>query len=333
MESQGEKKRFGRLSQWFLRKQESSVILVLILYCVIVTIVNPVFISANNVVNILRSTGFTLIVVVGMTLVLITAGLDLSVGSVFAMGSIVCGICCTAGISVWLSMLIGTGVGLLFGMTIGFTIVKTGIPPLMITLGMQYIGRGMVSAITKGVPVYPLPDGFTSLEKISFFGIIPIIVPVSILIAVAGHIVLSRTTFGRSVYAIGGNQEAAKISGINIDRTKMIVYSLTSALAAFSGIMMASRLGSAEPSTGTGFEMKVICACIIGGTSSFGGTGTVLGAALGAVFMEVITNSLTLMKISVYWQNLFFGVILIAAVLLDQYKRALMMRQSVKVKE
>lgn len=333
MKTETEKQGFAGLSQWFLRKQESGVILVLLLYCTIVSIVNPVFLSSSNLINIFRSTGFTLIVVTGMTIVLITAGLDLSVGSVFALGAIICGLCCNVGIPVWLSMIIGTGVGVVFGLFIGVTIVKTGIPPLMITLGMQYIGRGLVSVITKGVPVYPLPKEFVALEATKLFGLIPIIIPISLLFAAAGHIVLSKTTFGRSVYALGGNQEAARISGININRTKILVYMITSALAAFAGIMMASRLGSAEPSTGTGFELKVICACIIGGTSSFGGTGTIVGAALGAVFMEVITNSLTLMKISVYWQNLVFGAILIAAVLLDQYKRKLMLRQSVKTKE
>lgn len=323
----------SKVSKWFLHKQESSVILVLVLYCAVVGFVNPAFASLSNIVNILHSTGFTLIIVVGMTLVLITAGIDLSVGSVFALGAIICGLCTSAGLPVWLSIIIGTFLGTVFGYVIGFTIVKSKIPPLMITLGMQYIGRGLVSAITKGVPVYPLPDSFVNIGAVRLFGVLPLVVPISLLLAVIGHILLSKTTFGRSVYAIGGNQEAARISGININRTKIIVYVLTSTLAAFAGIMMSSRLGSAEPSTGTGLEMKVICACIIGGTSSFGGTGTILGAALGAVFMEIVTNSLTLMKISVYWQNLVFGTILIIAVLMDQYKRTLITRQSIKVLE
>ena len=333
MDGKRKRKGLSAISRWFLQRQESSVILVLVLYCIIVGVVNPVFFSPSNIINVLHSTGFTLIIVVGMTLVLITAGLDLSVGSVFALGAIICGLCCNAGLPVWLSIAAGTGVGAVFGLLIGTTIVKTGIPPLMITLGMQYVGRGLVSGITKGVPIYPLPDSFVSIEAARIFGEIPPIVPISLLFAVVGHILLSRTTFGRSVYALGGNQEAARISGINIDRTKILVYVITSTLAAFAGIMMASRLGSAEPSTGTGLELKVICACIIGGTSSFGGTGTVLGAALGAVFMEVITNSLTLMRIPVYWQNLVFGGILILAVLLDQYKRKLMLRQSIKASE
>lgn len=318
------------VGQWLLRTQESSIVIILVLYVTMVTIVNPVFISSSNLINVFRATGFTLIVVVGMTLVLITAGLDLAVGSVYALGAIVCGLCCQAEMPIVVAILAGLMVGVICGLLIGFTIVKTGIPPLIITLGMQYIARGMVSVITKGVPIYPLPDAFVSLESYKVFGTIPVVIPIALLWAAIGHVLLKHTVFGRSVYAIGGNQDAAKISGINISHTKIMVYVITSTAAAFSGILMASRMGSCEPSTGTALEMKVICAAIIGGTSTFGGMGTILGATLGALFMEIITNSLTLMKISVYWQNLVFGVILVAAVLIDQYKRQLMLRQSIK---
>ena len=321
---------FSNIGTWLLRTQESSILIILILYVTLVTCVNPVFLSPDNLLNVLRSTGFTLIVVVGMTLVLITAGLDLSVGSIFALGAIVCGLCCQAGMPVVVAIFMGIMVGVVAGFVIGGTIVKTGIPPLIITLGMQYIGRGMVSVITKGVPVYPLPEQFVAIESFKLFEVIPVIIPIALVWALFGHILLKHTVFGRSVYAIGGNQEAAKISGINIQRTKILVYVITSTSAAFSGIMMASRMGSCEPSTGTALEMKVICAAIIGGTSTFGGMGTIIGATLGALFMEIITNSLTLMKISVYWQNLVFGVILVMSVLIDQYKRQLMLRQSIK---
>ena len=195
------------------------------------------------------------------------------------------------------------------------------------------MARGLVSVLTKGVPIFPLPESFVDIGKARLFGQIPVIIPLAIVIAVAGHIVLSKTVFGRSVYAIGGNQEAARIRGINIGRTKMWVYMITGLLAALAGILMSSRLGSAEPSTGTALEMKVICGAIIGGISTFGGMGTIFGASLGALFMEALTNSLTLMKISVYWQNLVFGAVLILSVLLDQYKRVLTLRQSVKSTE
>ena len=314
----------------FIKSPESSIIMGLIIYIIIVTCVNPVFLSANNVINVLRSTGFTVIVVVGMTFVLIAGGLDLSVGSVFALGAVICGMCCASGMPVPAAILLGLLAGVLFGFINGILIVKTGIPPLIVTLGMQYAGRGLVSVLTKGVPIYPLPPSLVSMEKIRVFGIVPLVVIIALIVAAIGHIILAKTVFGRSALAIGGNSEAAKISGIDINKTKTLVYVMAAALGAFSGIIMASRLGSAEPSTGSGLELKVICGAIIGGTSIIGGMGTILGATLGALFMEIVTNSLTLMKISVYWQNLVFGVILIASVLLDQYRRSLILRQSIK---
>lgn len=315
---------------WFLRRPESGIILILLVFVTIATCVNPTFLSPKNVVNILRASGFTMISVVGMSMILITSGLDLSIGSVFALSSIVTCISITQwGLPVPVGILIGLMVGAVCGLLNGFLIVKTAIPPMIVTLGMQYALRGTVSVLTRGVPIYPLPEGFTAIEPTKLAGI-PLIVIIAVLIAIVGHIALSRTYFGRSVYALGGNQEAARISGVNINRTKMLVYVIMGILVSFAGIMTASRLGSAEPSTGTGLEMKVICGAIIGGISIAGGMGTMMGAALGAVFMEALTNSLTVMRISVYWQNVVFGVVMILSVLLDQYKRALIRRQSIK---
>jgi ribose transport system permease protein len=313
----------------FIQRQESSIIIALLLYMIIVSIVNPTFISRANLFNVLRSSGFTLITVVGMTFILITGGLDLSVGSVLALGGVITGIACREGLPVPFAILLGAGMGFIIGLINGFIVVKAGIPPLIVTLGMQYAAKGLVSVLTKGIPIYPLPVSFKLIEKVRAFGI-PAVVIFALLIAIAGHVLLSSTEFGRSIYALGGNEEAARISGIRTKRTKLWVYVVTSTLAALAGIFMAARLGSAEAAAGTGYELTVICAAIIGGTSTFGGTGTILGSVLGAFFMEVLTNSLTLMRISVYWQNLVVGTILILAVLLDQYKRNLIMRQAIK---
>lgn len=327
---EGKKNIFKLFFDWFLRRPESGIILILVVFVTIAASVNPAFLSSRNVLNILRASGFTMICVVGMSMILITGGMDLSIGSIYAIGALICGIAITSwGLPLWAGMLIGLLVGAASGVINGFLIVKTGIPPMIVTLGMQYTLRGLVSVLTKGVPIFPLPDAFVNLEPTKIAGV-PIIVLIAIVIAAIGHIFLSSTYFGRSVYALGGNQEAARISGINIRKTKMIVYICMGVLASFAGMMMASRLGSAEPSTGVGLEMKVICGAIIGGISISGGTGTMLGAALGAVFMEALTNSLTVMKISVYWQNVVFGIVMILSVLLDQYKRALIQRQSVK---
>lgn len=314
----------------FLHKQESSIILALLVYVTFVALVNNVFISSGNVFNIFRSAGFSLITIVGMTFVLITGGLDLSVGSVLALGGVIAGMMAKAGAPVPAAILSGILVGTLIGSINGFLIVKIGIPPLIVSLGMLYAARGLVSVITKGVPVYPLPKDFTSLEQLKLIGAIPFVVVVALLIAFVAQVVLKRTAFGRAVYAVGGNEEAAKISGINTGRTKFFVYFITSSLAATAGVIMAMRLGSAEAAVGTGYELIVISATVIGGTSIIGGSGTVIGAVLGGLFMEILTNSLTLMRISVYWQQLVVGTILILAVMLDQYKRKAMLRQSVK---
>lgn len=323
-------KKSNNLFKKLITKQESSIVIFLILFITIVTIVNPVFLTSKNLLNILRSTGFTMMSVVGMTFVLITAGLDLSIGSVFAIGSIVTGTMLAAGIPIALCITIGLTAGLAVGLINAVVIVKAGVSPIIATLAMLYMGRGFVSILTKGAPIYPLPQDFVSIEKVKIFGEIPIIIIISVIVAVIAHLILTKTVYGRSVYAVGGNEEAAKICGINIAKIKASVYIIVAVLAAFSGIMMASRLGSAEPASGSGFELKVICGAIIGGVSTYGGLGSIIGAALGALFMDVMTNSLTLMKIDVYWQNLVFGAILLASVLLDQYKRKMILSQAIK---
>ena len=314
----------------FMHRQESSIILALAVYILFVSFINSTFISSGNIFNIFRSSGFALISITGMTLILITAGLDLSVGSVLALGGVVSGMVAQAGLPVPLAILSGVLVGSLIGSINGLIIVRLGIPPLIVTLGMQYAARGLVSVITKGVPVYPLPKSFTAIEQVKLFGVVPTVVVVALSIAFVFHIVLTHTPFGRSVYALGGNEEAARISGINTHRTKFHVYLITSSLAGLAGVFMAARLGSGEAAAGTGYELTVICGSIIGGTSVLGGTGTILGAILGGLFMEVLTNSLTLMRISVYWQQLVVGTILILAVMLDQYKRNMMLKRSIR---
>lgn len=328
------KKLFKKIGNWFVSSPESGVISVLIIFTIITTCVNPAFLTTRNLINILRASGFTIIVVTGTAMILITGGLDLSVGSVYAFSSLICGFAMTkAELPIWLSVIIGVAVGVVFGLINGGLIVYCKIPPMIATLGTQYIARGLVTAFTKGVPLYPLPDNFIAIEPTKLFGTLPIIVLIGIVIAIIGHFILSKTVFGRSVFAIGGNAEAARISGIKIEKTRMIVYVLTAALAALAGILMSSRLGSCEPTAGTGLEMKVICGSVIGGISVVGGMGTILGAMLGAVFMELLTNALTFMKVSIYYQNVVFGSILILSVLLDQFKRNMIKKRSVSTRK
>lgn len=329
MNEGSKKKDLKAKMRWFMQKQESSIVIATVVYILFVTCINPTFISTGNIFNVLRTTGFTLITVVGMSLVLITGGLDLSVGSVLALGGVITGMMCKAGVPVFFAIIAGVLMGGIIGGINGLIIVKAGIPPLIVTLGMQYAARGLVSVLTQGVPIYPLPDGLMKIEQTRILNV-PMVVIVAVVIAVIGHIILSKSTFGRAVYALGGNEEAAKISGIDTKKTKFLVYVITSTLAALAGVFMAARLGSAEAAAGSGYELTVICGAIIGGISTFGGMGTIIGASIGALFMEILTNSLTLMRVSVYWQNLVVGVILVLAVLLDQYKRQLILKNSIK---
>ncbi|MEG2083458.1 MAG: ABC transporter permease, partial [Oscillospiraceae bacterium] len=211
----------------------------------------------------------------------------------------------------------------------GYTIMKFNIPPMIMTLGMMYMARGAVFISTKGWPIYPIPLAFQKIEQSEILGV-PTIIPICLVLCVIFQFLLTRTTFGRSIYALGGNKDAAKLSGINVKKIQVLVFSISGLMATFTGIMMAARLGSAQPSSGEGNEMNVIAACIIGGTSTFGGRGTVLGTAIGALFMSMLSNSMTLMKVDIYYQKLVIGAVLVIAVILDQYKRDMAQSKSLK---
>ncbi len=303
-----------------LRMREMGVLIPLVILSVVVGCINPVFFTFENFINVLRTTSFLFITGIGMTIVLISAGLDLSVGSVMALGSYVTALALTNGVPVPIAILIGIAAGMVIGLINGSIVVRLSIPPFIATLGMFYMAKGLVLILSKGVPIYPLPDAFNAIGQGSLVGI-PYIVLIAYCLGFVADFVLKRTTFGRAVYAIGGNEETARLAGIRVDGLKTSFYVIVGALAAFTGLLQAARLGSAQPSIGAQFELRVIAAVIIGGTSLFGGAGTILGTFLGALFMTVLTNSMSLMRVSPYWQQLVIGAIIILAVALDQYKR------------
>lgn len=316
----------------FWDMSESGIIIILIVYAVFVQCVNPRFLSALNIMNFLRQGGYILLGGIGMTMVLIACGLDLSVGSVLALSGIMSGFAMSKfNMPVPVGILVGLVVGLVLGMINGSIIIRFKIPPMIMTLGMMYMARGVVYITTLGVSVYPLPDSFLALEQSKLWGM-PVVVPFALLLAAAFHFVLNYTEFGRSVYAIGGNVETAKLSGINIGKVTLAVYAICGVLAGLTGLVYASRLGSAQPGSGDGYEMNVIAACIIGGTSTFGGRGTILGTVLGAMFMSMLSNSMTLMKIDVNYHKLVIGAVLVLAVILDQYKRELANKRATSLK-
>jgi ribose/xylose/arabinose/galactoside ABC-type transport system permease subunit len=303
-----------------LNKREMGIALPLVLLVIIVGIVNPVFFAFDNIINILRQSSFTFIIGVAMTFVLVGAGLDLSVGSVLALGGVISGLALLAGIPIWISILLGILAGVAVGVFNGVVIARFRIPSLIVTLGMLYFARGVVQVLTRGNPVYPLPNAFNFLGQGFLWGI-PVVVIVAAVLGVIGHIVLTQTAFGRAVFAVGGNRETARLSGINVERVLLWVYVLCGGAAGLTGVLTAARLASALSNAGTGMELQVIAACIIGGTSMFGGSGSILGTLIGVAFMNIIANGMVLMRISVYYQAMVIGAIIILAVGIDQYNR------------
>lgn len=309
----------GAVRSLFSRR-EIGIAVPLLLILVVVAVVNPVFYNADNLINVLRQSSFVFIIAVAMTFVLVAAGLDLSVGSVLALAGVTSGLALLAGVSTPLAVGIGIATGAGVGLFNGFVIARLDIPSLIVTLGMMYLARGLVQVLTRGTPVYPLPDSFNFLGQGSLGGI-PIVVWVAGLLGALGHVVLAHTTFGRAIYAVGGNRETARVSGINVTAVIVWIYILAGAAAGLAGVLITGRLGSAMANSGIGMELQVIAAVIIGGTSMFGGAGSILGTLIGVLFMSVLANSMVLMKISVYWQSVVVGAIIIIAVGIDQYNR------------
>ncbi len=303
-----------------IRLRDMGTLVPLVLLIIIAYFVNNSFLSFGNIVSMLKASGFLLIASLGFTLVLISGGLDLSVGSMLALGGVIAGMSISSNVPIPLAIVFGLLVGLMLGLVNAITIYRFSVPPFIMTLGMLYIARGIVNIVTKGVPVYPLGKEFQSLEQGTIVGI-PNVVILAGILSIVVHVILKYTRIGRAIYAVGGNREAAQLSGISISRVYLFVYSVCAMLAALTGIMMAARLGSAQPGVGVGFELQVAVAVIIGGASMFGGAGSVFGTIVGALFTSVLSNSMTVMKISVYWQNLIIGSILVLAVIVDQLNR------------
>ena len=319
-----EKKRKNPIVRWITAKKEVGIFLALMLIWIASGISNPNFFSVYNITNIVFQASFTYIVALAMTFVLILAGLDLSVGSVMGLSGVVTGFSLLAGVPVPISILFGLLTGAVVGLFNGFLIAVAKIPGFIVTLSSQYIARGMCEFLTRGNPVYPLPDTFTWLGqgkvRIGSVGIAWTVI-IAVILAIIAHIVLTQTTFGRSVFAIGGNAETSRLSGLNVVRSTMIVYLLSSCCAALSGILTAARLGSALSNAGMGYEMNAIASVIIGGTSMFGGAGSILGTTIGALLMTTVTNAMAMLDISVYLQKVVIGGIILGAVALDQFSR------------
>ena len=293
----------------------------LIVVFVFLSIASPAFLSADNLFNIGSQTAVTAVIAIGMTLVIITAGIDLSVGSVAALSGVL-GVMMMANLGLpWpLAVLGGTFVGAGAGLVNGLLVSFAGLNPFIATLGMLTVARGLTFIFTNAVAVFGAPDSFRLLGQ-GVIGPIPIPILTVLVVAVMGYIVLSRTKLGRYAYAIGSNPEAARLSGIPIRRYLTSVYVISGALAGFGGMIAASRVNSGQPNFGIGLELDVIAAAVIGGASLFGGQGSVVGTLIGAFLVALIRNGSVLLDVNVFYQQVIIGVVIWLAVFWDQYRR------------
>jgi ribose transport system permease protein len=296
--------------------RETILILVLLVAGIIMTVASPVFLTWSNIEAILLGLSVEGTIAVGMVILLVSGGLDLSVGSTLAFTGVVCGLALTGGVPAAPAIALALLAALAVGLVNGVLIARLKMNPFIITLGMMITVRGLLLVLAQGRAVLNLPASFTVVGQGKFLGIqYPIIVV--ILLVIVGDVLLRNTRFFRQNYYVGGKEQAARLSGINVDFVKIFDYGLIAVLAGISGLMITARFGSSSLTVGSGSELRVITAAIIGGASLNGGEGSVLGAFLGALFMGILANSLNLLGVDVYWQNLVTGLMLILAVVFD----------------
>ncbi len=296
--------------------RETILILVLVVGGAIMTAASSVFLTWPNLEAILLGLSVEGPIVVGMAILLVSGGLDLSVGSTLAFTGVVCGLLTVAGIPAVIAIVLSLVAALAVGMANGLLIAKMKMNPFIITLGMMITVRGLLLIIARGRAVLNLPASFTVVGQGRFLGVqYPIYVV--IILTVVGDLLLRNTRFLRQNYYVGGKEQAARLSGIKVDFIKIFNYCLVAVISGISGLMITARFGSSSLTVGSGIELRVLTAAVIGGASFNGGEGSVLGAMLGALFMGVLANSLNLLGVDVYWQNLVTGLMLILAVVFD----------------
>ena len=302
-----------------LAKREAAIFIALIGISVFITIFAPRFATGRNLYLVSRQISFVAIVALGELFVILTSGIDLSVGSNVGFSGVMAGIALAAGIPPIFALPLGMLAGIAVGLFNGAVIAYVGITPFIVTLGMLSMARGMIWGFTKGNPITEIPESFFFLAQGDIFGI-PAPVIIMFILAVIVHVVLTYTAFGRRIYAIGGNEEATALSGIDVKKIKLAIYGISGLFSAIAGILLVARFYSAQPSTGQGWELDAIASTVIGGTSLMGGVGSVLGVLIGAAIMGVIRNGLVLMKVSVYWQDFIIGSIIVLAAVIDRMK-------------
>jgi ribose/xylose/arabinose/galactoside ABC-type transport system permease subunit len=288
----------------------------LLTLCVILWAATPHFLTVSNLLNVLEQTALNAVVAVGMTFVIISGGIDLSVGSVLALAGICLALALEAGVPAPVAIAIALAVGTACGLVNGLLITLGRLPPFIATLGMMSVARGVALMLAEGRPISGFSEGFRAIATERILAI-PAPVLITIVIYAVAHFVLTRTVFGRTTYAIGGNEEAARLSGVQVRFHKTAVYGVAGLTSAGAAVVLTARLNSAQPTAGTMYELDAIAATVIGGSSLLGGEGTVSGTLTGALIMGVLRNGLNLLNVSSFLQQVVIGVVIIGAVLVD----------------
>ena len=288
----------------------------LLALCLILWAATPHFLTVSNLLNVLEQTAINAIVAVGMTFVIISGGIDLAVGSILALSGIALGVALQSGAGAPLAITLALAVGLACGLVNGALVTFGRLPPFIATLGMMSVARGAALMLAEGRPISGFGEEFRGLAT----GRV-LMVPAPAIIAAGiyavAHFVLANTVFGRAAYAIGGNEEAARLSGVHVRYHKTAIYGVAGLMSAAAAVILTARLNSAQPTAGTMYELDAIAATVIGGTSLLGGEGTIIGALIGALIMGVLRNGLNLLNVSSFFQQVVIGVVIIGAVLVD----------------
>lgn len=300
--------------------REYGVVLGFIALCIIITIAAPAFASQKNILNLLRQSSIIGIISAGMTFVIISGNFDISVGAVAALSGAVTMKLAASGCNIYLAILAALIVCGAVGLINGFIVAKVGIPSLITTMAMVSIVKGSMLMLTGG---YPITETYPFLDKLGNGYLLGIPIPVILFIVtvIIAHIVLTQTRFGRYVYSVGGNAEASKLNGINVDAYKIKVFMINAVLAGLAGVVLVGRMGTASPAAGDGYDMDAIASVVIGGTSVLGGAGSVLKTVIGVLMMSVINNSFNLLGVDMYFQYIFKGLIILIAVGIDSYSK------------
>jgi ribose transport system permease protein len=315
-------------------KQSDVVVLILALavLCVITYCLKPVFLSERNIMNTLRQVSLTAICGFGLTMIILVGEIDLSVGSQQAVAGIITVAVLNATGSILLAILAALAAGVVVGGLNGLLVTKFKINSMIVTLGTMAIWRGVSMVVTNAVSIQSAVPDFLGLAT-GFVGQVPNAVIIAAVIFAVIYYVLGHTTFGRYIYAIGGNKEASRFAGLPVDRIKMLVYIIGSVLSMLSGVLLASRMASGQPTAGTGFEMIVIASVILGGVSLSGGIGTITGALIGMLILGVLQNALTLMDVSSFWQDITRGIVIILAVGIDSLRKDSVAKRLVRAQQ